>query len=612
MVNTQPLKHSQSRRSYGDPFFVVISILTLTVPILVLPQILDNAFNTPKTTLMLMGVCVMTGIYCFQYFQGREFLVLKSRMPTVALFLICLNVFSFFYTENPYYTIIAAMMNITCLLLFYFVSLHMEGNKPLFLILFTAFSGLLVSVECYLQFLGIFIIFKWAYKGIMIMGTIGNSNYLGAYLIFPLYAAAGLIFLTHGKKRFVISVLFLFILGAFLFTRARAGWFGFFVSFPFFLFFMKRIFGIRVLNYLRQNLQGVATGIMLVISLLVTLWYISPDQFHTMMDYRNLTNPMTLHLRVKKYFPSSFWLFKQSPLFGTGLWSYRKLVFQAQAEIHQKDDTFFVNYPEPKPESPHNEYLEVLNDGGIVAACALLIFLAILMKHGWRLIHEKGIDRRDRIIAATALSSILAIMLAAILFFAFRINSTLFMTALMMGVLEGLYGKNCGLVSRVKRDRSPGSFILIALVFLVLTGWVWFTGIKVFMGEVEHFKYKKSLVNNQFQDALKYILRAIQYNPHNSVYHFYTGQLYMNAFQDFGKANDHIERALIDYNGDLTMWSLYFIKGLLKMQMGSPLEAQSALEKAIYFNPNFDEARQKLEEVRKIIKEHDKVLIQFR
>jgi len=31
----------------------------LFVPVLVLPYVLDNAFNTPKTVLMLLGVCLM-------------------------------------------------------------------------------------------------------------------------------------------------------------------------------------------------------------------------------------------------------------------------------------------------------------------------------------------------------------------------------------------------------------------------------------------------------------------------------------------------------------------------------------------------------------------------
>jgi hypothetical protein len=54
------------------------------------------------------------------------------------------------------------------------------------------------------------------------------------------------------------------------------------------------------------------------------------------------------------------------------------------------------------------------------------------------------------------------------------------------------------------------------------------------------------------------------------------------------------------------------MKGLLRFQIGNPYEARSAFEKALYYNPNFQEARQKLEEVNRVIKDNDSVMIKFR
>jgi tetratricopeptide (TPR) repeat protein len=86
----------------------------------------------------------------------------------------------------------------------------------------------------------------------------------------------------------------------------------------------------------------------------------------------------------------------------------------------------------------------------------------------------------------------------------------------------------------------------------------------------------------------------------------------MNAFNDYGKAGDYIERAIIGFNGDITMWSVYFFKGLIKFQVGSPLEARAAFEKALYYNPTFEPAKKKLAEINKVIKDHDSVTIKFR
>ncbi|MEW6669696.1 MAG: O-antigen ligase family protein [Thermodesulfobacteriota bacterium] len=595
-----------------NAFTVVILTLTLVVPILVLPMVLDNAFNTPKTTLILIGSATMAGIYACRFLRGKEIRIANTPTPKLILLLFMLNAFSFFYTANPYYTLHAAMMNTTCLLLLYFVSLYVDGRAAFLVLLVAAFSGVLVSIETYLQFLGIFVVFKWAYYGIMVMGTIGNSNYLGAYLIFPLIALAGLVFLLKEKLRWIPVVLFVFVVGALLFTRARAGWFGFFISVPIFLYFMKRIHGFHLVQYVRSNFTRVAAVSVVSLSILVGLWFAAPERFRVMMGFKNVTNPLTFQLRMKKYSAASLWLFKQNPLFGTGLWSYRNMVFEAQARINQTDPDFFKDYPEPKPESVHNEYLEVLNDGGLVAASVIFLFLLTLFRHAFRLIRDEAQDRQLRIITATAFSAVVAILLAAFFFFPFRINSTFFMTALMMGLVEGAYTRAYGKVSVHRGKASTAQILMVPLVILMLAGIVWYKGAKPLLSEANHFEYKKALVAGSFQDAEKYLLKAIEWDPHNTVYNFYASQLYLNLLRNYPKASDFIEKATLDYNGDIIRWVLFYVKGLLKFQAGSLFEAQAAFEKSLYYNPTFGEARQKLEEVKKVIRDHDRVLIKFR
>ncbi|MBW1864027.1 MAG: hypothetical protein JRJ02_16980 [Deltaproteobacteria bacterium] len=46
--------------------------------------------------------------------------------------------------------------------------------------------------------------------------------------------------------------------------------------------------------------------------------------------------------------------------------------------------------------------------------------------------------------------------------------------------------------------------------------------------------------------------------------------------------------------------------------MGNLFDARSAFEKSLYYNPTFALAKQKLDEVNKVIKDHDRVLIKFR
>ncbi|MFC1531967.1 O-antigen ligase family protein [Thermodesulfobacteriota bacterium] len=603
-----PESGDMSMESGINPHFILALVMTLIVPVIVMPYLTDNAFNTPKTLVLLIGVSLMVFIYGFCLLRGRS--VLKPETPTfkIILFLIILNFFSFFYTKNIYFTSIAAVLNIICLLFFYFISLYTNEKMAFILIIAIAFSGLLVSIIVWLQFFEIYILIRWAERGGMIMGTIGNSNYLGAYLIFPLFTMAGLIFLLKGNLRLVPTGLFILIMGAFLFARARSSWIGFFIALPVFIFIARGIAGIAWLRFSRVALFCIPALLMLAL-----IWQVTPEKYKSnRVAFAKVFDITSLKYRFTGYIPPAIELWKQSPLFGTGLWSYRNLVYEAQAKINKRTGVFFNDYSNPKPRRAHNEYLEILNDGGLLAAGALFLFFVVIMAHGWEVIKDEEVSYQDRVITAVCFCSTIAIMLTALFFFPFRLNSTMFMTVLMMGLMEGAYLRNRGLISRIGGLGSKAGNILIPLLFMFLVGTVWYAGIRPLKGEMEHFRYRKSLSQGDRGGAERHILKAIDYNPRNSPYHLYASQLYLNHFKDYGKAGDYIERAITDFNGDITMWSAYFLKGLIKFRVGSLLEARVAFEKALYYNPNFEPAKQKLAEVNKVLEKHDSVMIKFK
>ncbi|HYQ61105.1 MAG TPA: hypothetical protein VEP29_08630, partial [Desulfatiglandales bacterium] len=137
-------------------------------------------------------------------------------------------------------------------------------------------------------------------------------------------------------------------------------------------------------------------------------------------------------------------------------------------------------------------------------------------------------------------------------------------------------------------------------------------GYKPFKGEQEHLGYKKFMSLGQFKEAERHIVRALEYDPDNTLYCLYAAQLYMGPVKDLAKARDLLEHAIHLFNGDATKWSVYYLKGQLAFQTGAIMESKVALEKALHYNPLYTEAKQKLEEVNKVIQEHDKVMIKFR
>lgn len=607
MAKTQPA----AAKSSGKPYFILIAFLVFAFPLVVLPHILDNVFNTPKTLLMQTGVSLLAALYAFQLLRGKEVPVSRASTPKLMLLVVLLNFFSFFYTRNDYYTAVGATLNVTALLFLYFVSLYGAGKRAFWLFAVVAAGGVLVALETWLEFYDTSLLYPWTNKGSMVVGTIGNSNYLGAYLLFPLLAVTGLIWLVRGKARYALIGLWVFVFAALLFSRARAAWVGVFVALPLLLSLVARIHRFSPGSILRAKPKQALLWAVAFVALCGLLWSFAPERFHTMMGFRNLTNPASFKMRTEKYFQISWWLFKESPLFGTGIWSFRNLVYEAQAEIEKSSGNFFKDYQEPKPRRAHNEYLEVLNDGGLVAALVLAVFFWIILKHGWAVIRNEAAPREERIMAGTAFSSLLGVLVTALFFFPFRINSTLFMTALMMGITEGLYLRQSGLAGKAS-VQGPLRLIFIPVIVLLLVGWNYYTGYKPFRAEMEHLDYKKALSQKKAKEAEKHILKALGYDPYNSLYSLCAAELYMGPRRDMAKTREFLERAINHFNGDLTKWSLFYFKGLLAYQTGALFEARAAFEKALYYNPLFVEARQQLEDVNKVLKDNDKVLIKLR
>ena len=79
-------------------YSVVIWVLSLVVPVLVLPEVVDNAFNTPKTLLILIGVSAIAALYAVRFLAGRPVRITAASTPRILVLLVFLNLFSFFFS----------------------------------------------------------------------------------------------------------------------------------------------------------------------------------------------------------------------------------------------------------------------------------------------------------------------------------------------------------------------------------------------------------------------------------------------------------------------------------------------------------------------------------
>ena len=156
---------------------IIVFILILVLPVFIWPGLI-NAFNMPKFVTLLAGACVLA-MMC----RKR----INPKAEKIILLIVALNVFSLFYTLNPYQTKHAVVLNLACLMVLYFIAGHSTPKGNEWLMIGISVSGLIVAIVVILQGFGVYFLVPSEQR--LIVGTIGNSNYLGAYLIFPFYSS---------------------------------------------------------------------------------------------------------------------------------------------------------------------------------------------------------------------------------------------------------------------------------------------------------------------------------------------------------------------------------------------------------------------------------------
>ncbi len=113
-MSEKPNIASEDRLSTG-----IIYGLVFLVPTVMLPGILSNAFDAPKVLTFHIGVFTLLAIFNVRYFIGSGIPVAKSPTGPWLLFLVIFNLASLLFTQNEYYSRMAALININCLIFIY-------------------------------------------------------------------------------------------------------------------------------------------------------------------------------------------------------------------------------------------------------------------------------------------------------------------------------------------------------------------------------------------------------------------------------------------------------------------------------------------------------------
>lgn len=367
------------------------------------------------------------------------------------------------------------------------------------------------------------------------IGTVGNPNFLSSYLsgTFWLTVYAGTC--CH-RAFFAVSVVVLFTLYK---TRSRAGQLAVVSSAVFFGLCLARQGMFAYSNYVfYPGIFLVIAFVALVVSVLVFNW----EKF-----WRSKIDP---NAEKRVWFASfryrlCFWLvalylIKKRWLLGWGLWSYRKEVYQGQAELNDRYPGFMdgERYVTPQPRECHNDWLEHVFEYGVLGAGLFFAFVGMVVFNAFG-------AARSSIFDLLLLTNLVSILVNAAFFFALRIPSTAVQFWVTMVFLSVLSGRGEVLSFSVS---WWAPFLLTVLMAI----FVWECVVKRVIAS-------RYFIRAMYANGMKryeLICEAITWAPHDTMLRTHAAM----ATADYAPivANIHAQRMIDHFDGQITQWAVVY------------------------------------------------------
>lgn len=555
----------------------IYCLSVILIPLFIIPEVLENAYEAPKDVLIF----ALTGLTLLAIAKRKEF---KCSLTNWLVALVLLFGFSLTYGENPSYAFRTIVMWLCGVILFIGIS-QLRFRERLILAKMIVLGGLFVTAETWLELGGKSFLLPYIGLKTGLTSTIGNSNYLGAYLLAPCLISLGI----PGKA---YKGAFLAILSGILIARARSSWIGLGVGLLVFGWAYYRIGGLQRVK------TGVFIGVIVTLGLALNL--------SGVLSFKSAMQPDTLKLRVK-YGRGAVEMIKEAPFLGHGVASYRNGIYEAQGTIEKAHPGFFKDYPEPKPRRAHNEYLEVLVSFGLVGFVLIIAIGVILFRHGLRVVGDKGTGGTERAMVGGCLGVYAGVMACSFFFFPLQVDSSLFITAVTLGIMEGSFLKDARLIRLGQGHIPTFAVILIGLLFFLNE-----YGIKAVRYENEALKYMLSLHAKDFNGAEKVLNRMLELKPLSSQVNLHAATFYSVFKRDLPGAKDHIDVAVQHFDGDVIAWAVWHRKGMIEYNLGSIASARKSFEKSLALYPLFEPAAAGLAQTDNILKNYVKVVVDLK
>jgi O-antigen ligase len=567
----------------------LLSLIILAALIFILPLNKGTSENTAIFIVQLMIIALFT--LSFLRFEDK----VKTALPRFELFFLAFIGFGFagyFYSSYPYATLLLSL-DLFFGFILYRAARRLVGVEEkwtnLILISLVAIS-LIEAVIAFRQYF--FLDFARAKASFV------NPNHLATLINISLGIIIAFLISKRGGLKITIASVgaggFLFL--ALLVTGSRGGFIAFFF-----------------IIILASLIKGKKRALILFIGILLALIIIP--------------NPVKTHL-LKKYdiyaftrldiWRMSFRIFADHPILGVGLSNFKVTVYPYNFPVFEA-----IGRYAKIPRQAHNSFLEFIVEtgliGGILLTAALLLFIVSL----YRFIKKK----KPSFILLASLFPLLAVFIQALFSNTLHSRAILYLSAILAAIL-------CSRIKGVKGVtlNLPGRRNLLLYCVPLMTFFFVIGSLLPFIGERYYQKGLSKIEQGDIIAGSRLIQQSIKVIPIQPDYRMALADLYLAYFRErgnieafyyalasynqaaeispaepkfvVGRINCYLalmERGVVtgevyqliksDYERALSLrpYDVFLLRGLayLYLNLGEYPLAEEALNRAIYFEPNY-------------------------
>ena len=217
------------------------------------------------------------------------------------------------------------------------------------------------------------------------------------------------------------------------------------------------------------------------------------------------------------YWQDSVNVIRDFPVTGTGMGTFGNIFPTYQT---RQLPGFFIYHA-------HNDYLELLTDGGLIAFGCAAVFLFLLVVKTFRQLRQRQ-DRYAGYLYWGALAGILAILLHSITDFNFQSGANgLYFYFLASLLVSGAYTGVRGSKLKELGAGRGGRLLMIIVIFALFTGSLLFNGGTLmgsyFARDIGPISWTAETPEPKLETARQDAAQALRYDPFNSYYHYVYG-----------------------------------------------------------------------------------------